>query len=334
MRWLPFLLLLLAAPAHADSGTMASAIGDFDADGRADIAVLRGERLDLLAADGQGGFCPPRRFGEGNRYGVIGRMPVLDLDADGRDDLLVLGLDGGAAFRGGTLEQMWANRQVGINEAVLWPHPRKLASLEDDVLSVFHLGAGGALGTPTVHPLPATGWTMQRTGDTLALGTVGSPDAMLVRLRSGRLVVDRVPMGTEVGGLASADFNGDGDLDYVSLLHPLIRVRNGRDGRFTDYPADTVVSAGEVADFDGDGLPDVATILPAGPVLLSGTREGVITSPRLLSGLEGATHLAAGDLDADGRPDLVLTFIVRDKVAVLFNEGGGRFRTVTLPMEP
>lgn len=332
--WIALGLLLFAAPVQADSGTMASAVGDFDGDGRADIAVMRSDRLDLLSSDGQGGFRPSRSFGEGIRYGVIGRMPVLDLDADGQDDLLVLALEGGVAFRGGTLERMWLHPDVGLGDARLWPHPRKLASVEDEVLSVFPLGADGAPGTPTVHTLPSKSWTMQCLGDSLALGTVGSPDVMLVRLREGKVVVERVPMGTEVGGLAAADFNGDGRLDYVSLLHPLIRVRNGADGRFTDFPADTVHSGGEVADFDGDGLPDVASLLPAGPILLSGTRAGVVTAPRVLSDLDGATHLATGDLDADGRPDLVLTFLSHDRVAVLYNEGSGRFRTVLLPVDP
>lgn len=329
MRWLPLLLLLLAAPVHAESGTMASAVGDFNGDGRADIAVLRPERLDLLRADGRGGFHPAVRVAEGTRFGLLGRLVAVRLDADDRPDLVVLGAGRATAFlsRRGGLEPAWTVTDLTLVDAAAWPDSRSLALLTRDVVMVRKLSDGGFGGTPRVIELPGPGWSLCANAEGLAVGSTGGPAALQVSADGG---VHPVPMGGDVGGVAAADFNGDGHVDFVSLLSPVVRLRDGATGQLRELPAMSVHSLGRVADFDGDGLPDVATLMPTGAALLRGGQAAL----EPVGGGEGMTDVAVGDLDGDGRPDLVLTGLARDEIVLLHNEGGGTFRKESLPLGP
>lgn len=334
MRLLPLLLLLVtASPAWAESGTMASAIADFDGDGNADVVAVRSDRLDLLRGDGRGGFAEPLPLAKDAKFGVLCKAIPVRLDSDGKPDLVVLGLQGATAFlaRDGTLERSWEVPDPNIVDIALWPNDRTLALLSGKTLTLRKLSEGGFLGTPRVHELPAEGWTLWPADGNVALGAVGSQSLMWVKPDGS---VEQIPMGGDVGGAVAGDFNADGKVDFVSLLHPSIRARNGTGGPILEFPADTVHSGGKVADFDGDGLPDVATLLPDGAVLLRGSRSALLTPPELVGPFDGPTDLAIGDLDGDGRPDLALTSLVRDGLVLFYNEGGGKFRSLVLPLGP
>jgi hypothetical protein len=87
------------------------------------------------------------------------------------------------------------------------------------------------------------------------------------------------------------------------------------------------------ADFDGDGDNDVAYV--ASP--LEGSRSGGFLGLRpndgkgklgaeiLFPADDGPTHIAAGDLNGDGKPDVVVTAreLASDTVSVYLNTGGG-----------
>lgn len=327
MRRLLPLLLLLAAPAWADSGAVAAAVGDFDGDGHADLAVLRPERLDLLCADGRGGFHPAVHVARGARFGLLGRLAAVHLDADERPDLVAVGAEGATAFlsRKGGLEPAWTVTDAALVDAAAWPDGRSLALLSREAVTVRKLSQGGFGGTPRVIELPGAAWNLCANAEGLAVGTAGGPSALQVSTDGSVLPV---AMGGDVGGVAAADFDGDGHVDFVSLLSPVVRLRDGATGELREVPAMSVHSLGRVADFDGDGRPDVATLLPGGAALLRGTKLQVV------GGGEGLTDLAVGDLDGDGRPDLVLTSLSRDELVLLYNQGGGRFRKEGLPLPP
>jgi len=87
-----------------------------------------------------------------------------------------------------------------------------------------------------------------------------------------------------------------------------------------------------VADFDGDGKPDVATSdAQGGQIFVSLNHgDGSFAPPVAITGNGGP--LAAADIDGDGKPDLVVGYATggaESTVAVLLNEGHGTFGAPT-----
>jgi hypothetical protein len=139
-----------------------------------------------------------------------------------------------------------------------------------------------------------------------------------------------------------ADLDGDGILDLVTasgaVLAPgvdnAVTVRRGRgtagvgNGRFgapRDYPAGVRPYHVVAADFDEDGVPDLAVAnVGSGRVsVLRGLGGGAFALP--VSYVVGASpfYLAAGDLDQDGVLDLVVVNNGSSSVSVLLGNGSG-----------
>ncbi|MEM7163825.1 MAG: S8 family serine peptidase [Planctomycetota bacterium] len=130
--------------------------------------------------------------------------------------------------------------------------------------------------------------------------------------------------------IATADFDGDGDLDVVMATNqtvPLHVALNNGDGTFVSTinvihlvnGIDTLAAG----DFDGDGDIDVAGGYSSTVVLLLNDGTGVFS---LGSGTTvGSTprSMAAGDFDGDGALDLVTANFWHANVSVLLNDGAG-----------
>ena len=118
--------------------------------------------------------------------------------------------------------------------------------------------------------------------------------------------------------------------------------RNRGDGTFEDVTARAglaaVVGKGmsvAAADFDADGWVDVYVTNDAVPsVLLRNTGKGTFEEVGLLAGVALPGHgrpvsamgVDAGDVDADGRPDLIVSALAGETFPLYRNEGGGSFR--------
>jgi hypothetical protein len=158
---------------------------------------------------------------------------------------------------------------------------------------------------------------------------------------------DLVPLGRpQISGAAFADFDADGALDVAvtRILEPAL-LRNDGFGRLTDIrrlPLAGRLGAVErvlARDFDGDRKTDLFVLdSRASGHVLRNDGTGNFPSQTLVPGPSPgylAQECAAGDLDGDGRTDLVLTgqaILPYTDVAILRNEPAGGFTSVPLPM--
>ena len=112
------------------------------------------------------------------------------------------------------------------------------------------------------------------------------------------------------------------------------------DGTFQQpvpYATDNASSSIVVADLDGNGKLDVVaadlTGAPGHVVVMLGNGDGSLRAPARYQAGVGSPQsrsLAVGDLNHDGKPDLVLSSINSDNVSVLLGNGDGTFRAQTV----
>jgi hypothetical protein len=158
----------------------------------------------------------------------------------------------------------------------------------------------------------------------------------------GPAVPTALPVGHAPLGIASGDWDGDGDDDVIVALSDPGYVT------FTGPLAGTVVPLATnqllldpvTGDFDGDGKVDVAGLLfhLGQPVRLgflrglgNGTFAGLVPTAPVGVTIEDFNNaqVHAGDLDGDGRTDLAL--VIEDRVCVFLGTPTGEFALFSDP---
>lgn len=151
----------------------------------------------------------------------------------------------------------------------------------------------------------------------------------------------RFTAGKGPGSLSLADLNGDGRLDLVVANDEsgdvTVLLGDGKGGFAaapgSPFPAGKSPNDIAIADFDGDGKPDLA--FPNHDtahvtILLGDGRGGFRPAPASPVAVRSNPHphgMAAADFDGDGHVDFAVESWVNDQIEVIFGTGAGRFRT-------
>jgi hypothetical protein len=140
-------------------------------------------------------------------------------------------------------------------------------------------------------------------------------------------------VGTQPGGLTTADVDGDRAVDLLVanqgsntvtfLPHPPYTFGNSQ----TVTLAGTSPRAVLAAHLDGDTLPDLVTVVAEGlSIALDGTGNGPFGASKLVpTGGTRPSAVVVGQLNGDALPDLAVANEGSHTVSLLFGTGGGDF---------
>jgi hypothetical protein len=290
-------------------------VGDFNGDGAVDLvdfeATYPNRPINVRLGNGDGTFQPPVVTVIPNV--IPSHVCVGDLNEDGRADLLVSAQDNKAAF-------VLVGIGNGAFQAPLQiPLPfisqgATLADLNGDA----HLDIGAARRSVDSFESPGQLAVLLGHGD-------GSFQNATVYVGDGSFIAD--------AQVIAADLNGDGRPELMlsdSANGGVFVFRNLSDGTFAAVRAQKAPPGpGPLAtgDFNGDGLPDVATAFTSSPyavgVLLSAP-NGTFGPPTSFPLNSVANGLTVADVNGDQVLDLIVT--ASGSVGVLLGKGDGTFQ--------
>ncbi|HET7502446.1 MAG TPA: tandem-95 repeat protein [Kofleriaceae bacterium] len=331
------------------AGAAALAIADFDLDGNPDLAVAATGALQVLHGNGSGGFSPLATV---PFTGTPASLAAGDFDRDGLVDLAVATTGAVLVARGITPGTF----AVSVSLASTSNRGMVAADLDGDgnldlavasgtsSVAVWFGTAAGLSGTPTAltvasTPLAVAAGDFDGDGATdLAALTAGT--TTLLR-RTGRSFTQLgAPVATGGSGataVIAANLDGDAAQDVIvaSATSSTAGLLLGGPGGFAGaraLPASTgaiAASATVSADFNGDGLADLAIVDPSASkvsVLLQ-TAAGAMVPSATITLVSGAqpTYVVAADFNLDGKLDLATANVGFSSVSVLLGTGTGTF---------
>jgi hypothetical protein len=350
-------------PLRRDPAFASVVVGRFNADRRDDVAIAGSDGIRVMLADADGGFdAAASRV----LQVPVGNVQAGDLTGDGRTDLVAASFDGRVFVLPGDGR---GNFTLGPQTTWHNPFVQAVGDLNSDAKSdvvlmtgepgAAHMrlllsGDAGALAesgafpvsTSLVGPAAVQNLDADPRPDVLLGGPAGATVLQLVPgdrsggLRPAVAANNRI---LSVAAMALADFNEDGRIDVAAMGFGQVVVAFG-DGRghFAERSQRILLSGGgysgrqglSTADFNGDGRADLAISGndngDAFVYLGSGTgRFRLAEGSPEYGGIYPSAPVAVGDVDGDGRPDLIgLRGGGAPALRVLRNTGGRTPRNV------
>jgi hypothetical protein len=294
------------------------ALGDVNGDGKLDI-VVAGSTTSVLLGNGDGTFQPAITTRFGDALGQLADFKLADVNGDGKLDIVALNSFGNQAVLSvalgngdGTFRQPYS-----FNAPAFIPNSIAVGDLNGDGIPDAAIASSETICDPETGDCQTVG------GVTIFLGTgdgfFGHPSS-----------INSVGAASSIG---IGDVNGDGNLDLLTVNssfdhHSSISVLLGNgDGTFqrpvfTPAPQGPL-GAAVLADFNGDGILDVAAVNPVTNTVsvFLGNGDGTFQAPLNFTVDASPRALAVGDFNRDGFPDLVTAnFAPSRDISVLLND--------------
>jgi len=342
----------------------AMAVGDFNGDGRLDIAVLDDHGVLVYRAIGDGTFqagVVTSAAGTSLVAADFDRDGILDLALGTSDGVSVLAGNGDGTFQiarsapGGAVD--YGSRSVAAGD---FNHDGVLdlatADMASNNVSIYPGNGDGTFQPAATFSVignggPSTGPQALAVGDfngdgnlDLATANYGAGSehhgsvSLLIGTGYGTFLAARnQPTAGRPSSLAAGDLDGDGIQDLlVTSWDPDNPPRPGtyvsawmgsRSGIFTPRSMLNIESAGAVAlgHFNGRGKLDVVTANVSSVSVVPGNGDGTFRATPSYALGRRSESVAVGDFDGDGRPDVVATD-VQLRIAVLMGNGYGTLR--------
>jgi hypothetical protein len=298
---------------------MALVADDFNLNGRTDLVVanLGSNTMSLLVGTGTGTFSPVLAFPAGIRPSSVA---VADFNNNSLPDLIF------ASNTSGQNSPKVVNLVEGILGSFLAPVPFTVSTQASDVVYSATVGDFNRDG----HADLVVGYSNpERETVSVLLGTGAGTFQPPVAY----------PAGAAPWLAAVADFNGDGraDLAVTNRLHETVSVLLGNGNGSFQAPVAYATAPGGfpkkivVGEFNGDGRVDLAltNVAPDNLSVLLGNGNGTFQPAVHYDTGAGTTPhaVAVGDINGDGRADLVSANINTDDVSVLLGNGNGTFQS-------
>lgn len=297
-------------------------LGDFNEDGKVDLAAAQNQGIGILDGDGTGSFH------DGSRYQTHMADPrnlvVADFNNDGKKDFATFGL-----------------------------------GQSDSVGSRVEVALGDGNGNFTRKSVSIFGFNLTLGGITAAdFNNDGKPDLAVTRKTDRRITIllndgtggfsatgksePGITVNFQPTAIASGDFNNDNKADLIAIvpsnLSFVVLLGDGT-GAFTvvqDSPLFGPSSFFEdvaVADFSNDGKSDIAIIKSNASLVqvLQGDGTGVFATLANLPITGVPVSVVARDLNSDGKPDIAVTSsysentFAKAALTIFINDGAGGF---------
>lgn len=348
------------------------AVGDFNGDGLPDIVASSpiAQEVIILLGKGDGSFQPAVSYSAGQLGGGATNLAVGDFNKDGKLDILTsingsLGLGSSVSLLLGkgdgtflpaslvTVDQL--SGQLAVADFNGDGNPDWIAGNTQGHVLTMALGSGDGTFRAGVNYALGNGpfvaladFNKDSKLDVVAVDRGSNDIRVLLGKGDGTFQPGIItPVSGAFSGIATGDFNNDGNQDVVvsdstgaAPRNVIVLLGNG-DGTFVAPARFTTGGSGEglilAEDFNGDGKLDIAVVNQSDNTvsILLGNGDGTFQAPKITPALATDGFLgamAAGDLNGDGKLDLVVPDYVGSasgQVAILLGKGDGTFQAPT-----